>query len=81
MMVITSGRSQRHVSAIADHLRRRLKEEGFGPVRIEGLPRCNWVLIDAGDIIIHAFRPETRSFYSLEKMWSVSPPNNDRAIS
>jgi ribosome-associated protein len=73
-MVVASGRSQRHVGAVADHLSKRLKEEGFGRVRVEGLPQCDWVLIDAGDVIVHIFRPEVREFYNLEKMWSADRP-------
>lgn len=78
-MVVTSGRSHRHVAAIADHLVRDLKEAGFGPVRIEGLPHCDWVLIDLGDVIVHIFRPEVREFYNLEKMWSAEPYSDRRA--
>jgi len=70
-MVVASGRSHRHVGAIADHLLRDLKEGGFGNARVEGLPQCDWVLIDAGDVIVHVFRPEVRSFYNLEKMWAA----------
>jgi ribosome-associated protein len=73
VMVIASGRSNRHVGAMADHLVRKLKDSGHGNVAIEGLKTCDWVLIDAGDVIVHLFRPEVRSFYDLEKMWSVSP--------
>ena len=73
-MVIASGRSQRHVGAVADHLIRKLKDEGFGRTRVEGLPQCDWVLIDAGDVIVHVFRPEVREFYNLEKMWSADRP-------
>ena len=73
-MVVSSGRSQRHVGAIADHLIRRLKDEGFGRARVEGLPHSDWVLIDAGDVIVHIFRPEVREFYNLEKMWSADRP-------
>ena len=73
VMVIASGRSNRHVGAMADHLVRKLKDAGHGKVSIEGLKTCDWVLIDAGDVIVHLFRPEVRSFYDLEKMWSVSP--------
>ena len=69
-MVIASGRSQRHVSAMADKVLRRLKETGFGAARCEGQPACDWVLIDAGDVIVHLFRPEVRSFYNLERVWS-----------
>jgi ribosome-associated protein len=73
-MVVASGRSHRHVGAIADHVLRDLKEAGFGSARVEGLPQCDWVLIDAGDVIVHVFRPEVRSFYNLEKMWSAEAP-------
>lgn len=71
-MVVASGRSHRHVSAVADHLLRDLKEKGFGNPKVEGLQNGDWVLIDSGDVIIHIFRPEVRSFYNLEKLWSVS---------
>lgn len=70
-LVIASGRSQRHVGAIADHLLRMLKDEGYGKARVEGLPACDWVLIDTGDVIVHLFRPEVRSFYNIEKIWEV----------
>jgi len=73
-MVLASGRSQRHVGAVADHLIKRLKDEGYGRARVEGLPQCDWVLIDAGDVIVHVFRPEVREFYNLEKMWSADRP-------
>ena len=73
-MVLASGRSQRHVGAVADHLVRKLKDEGYGRARIEGLPQADWVLIDAGDVIVHIFRPEVREFYNLEKMWSADRP-------
>ena len=73
-MVVASGRSQRHVGAVADHLVRKLKQEGYGRARVEGLPHCDWVLIDAADVIIHIFRPEVREFYNLEKMWSADRP-------
>ena len=73
-MIITSGRSHRHVGAIADRVLQGLKEAGFGPARVEGLPACDWVLIDAGDVIVHIFRPEVRGFYNLEKMWGADRP-------
>lgn len=69
-MIIASGRSQRHVSAIAEQVMRRLKEAGLRKVRCEGQPACDWVLIDAHDVIVHLFRPEVRSFYNLERIWS-----------
>ncbi|PYE88043.1 ribosome-associated protein [Phyllobacterium leguminum] len=68
-MVIASGRSHRHVTAVADQLLRTLKEAGYGNTRVEGLANGDWVLIDAGDIIIHLFHPEMREFYNIEKMW------------
>lgn len=70
-MIVASGRSHRHVGALADHLLRLLKEHGLGKAKVEGLPHCDWVLIDAGDIIVHLFRPEVRAFYNIEKIWSV----------
>lgn len=70
-MIVASGRSHRHVGALADHLLRTLKEQGLGRAKIEGLPHCDWVLIDAGDVIIHLFRPEVRLFYNIEKIWAV----------
>ncbi len=70
-MIVASGRSQRHVGALADHLLRLLKEHGLGKAKVEGLPHCDWVLIDAGDVIVHLFRPEVRTFYNIEKIWSV----------
>ncbi len=69
-MIIASGRSTRQVASIAQKLAEKVKHEGFGPVRLEGLPAADWVLIDAGDVVIHLFRPEVRSFYNLERMWS-----------
>lgn len=70
-MIITSGRSHRHVGAVSDRLLRDLKDNGFGNAHVEGLPNCDWVLIDTGDHIVHIFRPEVREFYNIEKMWSA----------
>ena len=70
-LIVASGRSHRHVAALADRLLRTLKEQGYGKARVEGMPHCDWVLIDAGDVIVHLFRPEVRSFYNIEKIWSV----------
>jgi len=67
------------VGAVADYLLRDLKKAGFGTVKIEGLPACDWVLLDAGDVIIHIFRPEVREFYNLEKMWQVSDLGKDNS--
>ena len=74
-MLIASGRSSRHVSAIADHLADKLKEGGYGRPRLEGQTACDWVLVDAGDVIVHLFRPEVREFYNLEKMWTSELSN------
>ena len=78
-LVIACGRSHRHVGAMADHLLRNLKDEGFGRARVEGLPHCDWVLIDAGDVVVHLFRPEVRAFYNIEKIWSVDSPHRAEA--
>ena len=69
-MVIATGGSNRHVGALADHTAEKLKHAGQ-KLAIEGVPQCDWVLIDAGDIIVHLFRPEVREFYNLEKMWGA----------
>lgn len=75
-MVIGSGRSTRQVAAMAQKLAEKVKQAGFGPVKLEGLPAADWVLIDAGDVVVHLFRPEVRSFYNLERMWAFgdAPP-------
>jgi len=78
-LVVASGRSHRHVGAMADHLLRALKDEGYGRARVEGLPGCDWVLIDTGDVIIHLFRPEVRTFYNIEKIWAVDSPHRTQA--
>ncbi|WP_404479503.1 ribosome silencing factor [Novosphingobium sp. BL-52-GroH] len=74
-MVIGSGRSTRQVAAMAQKLGERLKQGGFGSPRIEGLPAADWVLVDAGSVVIHLFRPEVRSFYNLERMWGFDGPS------
>ena len=79
-MVVASGRSSRHVGAIADQLVDKLKEAGHRDLRIEGLPQCDWVLVDAGDVVVHVFRPEVRSFYNLEKLWSDHAPHERIAV-
>ena len=75
-MIIASGRSARHVTAIADHIIDRLKEVGADNVSVEGRQQADWILLDVGDVIIHLFRPEIRAFYNLEKMWAVPLPEN-----
>ncbi len=73
-MIITTGRSSVHVASIADRVLKALKEGMKGVPRVEGLSGGDWVLIDAGDIIVHVFRPEVRQFYNLEKMWGSDRP-------
>jgi len=68
-MIIASGRNARHVVAIADHILSKLKDEGLGKIKVEGITNGDWVLLDAGDIIIHLFKPEVREFYALERIW------------
>lgn len=68
-MIVASGRSHRHVGAIADQLVEVLKKAGLRDLRVEGKKACDWVLVDTGDVIVHLFRPEVRSFYNIEKMW------------
>ena len=79
-MIVASGRSHRHVSAVAEHLIRALKEAGHGAARVEGMSGADWVLIDSGDVIVHIFRPEVREFYNLEKMWSSEIPRERMVI-
>ncbi len=74
-LVIASGRSVRHVSALADHVLRALREIGLGRVATEGMSSGDWILMDAGDVIVHLFRPEVREFYDLEKIWSIALPD------
>jgi len=69
-MVVATGRSQRHVASIADKVVEGVKESGVRGIRVEGMRQADWVLIDAGSVIVHVFRPEVRAFYNLEKMWS-----------
>jgi ribosome-associated protein len=73
-LVIASGRSARHVTSIAEHLARRLKEAGYGTRPVDGAGSGDWVLVDAGDVIVHVFRPDVRRYYDLEGMWSVPEP-------
>ncbi|MEM7422989.1 MAG: ribosome silencing factor [Pseudomonadota bacterium] len=80
-MVIASGRSSRHVGAIAEKLIDRLKEENGTSPRAEGVETGDWILIDAGDVIVHIFRPEVREFYQLEKIWMTAPDATARAAS
>jgi ribosome-associated protein len=71
-MIVASGRNARHVNAMADYALEALKNSGIKEVQMEGAPACDWVLIDAHDVIVHLFRPEVREFYNLEKMWQAA---------
>ena len=79
-MVIATGTSQRHVGAMTDHIHRNLKARGVKGIAIEGIPQCDWVLIDAGDVIVHLFRPEVRDFYNLEKIWLAPEFTDDEMV-
>jgi ribosome-associated protein len=72
-MIVTTGRANRHVGAIAENVTKALKETGIKSIHVEGLPNCDWVLIDSGDVIVHVFRPEVREFYNLERLWTQNP--------
>jgi ribosome-associated protein len=73
-MVVASGRSQRHVAAVSDRVIKDLEEAGLPNIKVEGMRQADWVLIDACDVIVHVFRPEVRTFYSIEKMWAGGKP-------
>jgi ribosome-associated protein len=78
-MIIATGRSNTHVGAIAERVIKALKELGVAAPRVEGLANCDWVLVDAGDAVVHLFRPEVRQFYNLEKMWGRDRPSERQA--
>jgi ribosome-associated protein len=69
-VIIVTGRSSRHVNSISHNISEELKKHGYKDIKMEGMPSCDWVLIDAGDIIINVFRPEVRDFYNIEKIWT-----------
>ena len=79
-MVIATGRSNTHVGAIADRIVRSCKAAGLATPKVEGVPNCDWVLVDASDIIVHIFRPEVREFYNLEKMWGGDRPGEEETM-
>ncbi len=79
-MILANGTSLRHVGALADYVVDVLKAAGYSSISVEGKEGCEWVLVDAGDIIVHVFKPEVRSYYNLEKMWSVSLPSAEVAF-
>lgn len=78
-MIIATGRSNVHVGAMADHVIQAVKDSGLQAPRVEGLQHCDWVLVDAGDVIVHLFRPDVRQFYNLEKMWGRDRPGERHA--
>jgi ribosome-associated protein len=77
-MVVTTGRSNRHVGAVAENVAKGLKEAGQKKLHVEGLTNCDWVLIDTGEVVLHVFRPEVREFYNLERLWAQSPSDEPR---
>jgi ribosome-associated protein len=79
-MIVASGRSHRHVASIADKLAKQLREAGYGRPRVEGTDNNDWVLVDAGTIIVHVFRPEVREFYNIEKMWLAARPEDNSGL-
>ena len=81
VMIIASGRSNRHVAALSDYVRKGLKDSGLTDVGVEGAEKADWVLLDAGDVILHLFRPEVRAFYNLEKIWSLPLPESLQGLS
>lgn len=76
-IIVASGTSSRHITSMAEKLRERLEARGTTGIRVEGMGQANWVVLDAGDVIVHLFRPEVREFYNIEKMWSVPVPGSD----
>lgn len=72
-VVVTSGRANRHVGAIAENVAKALKEAGVAKIHVEGLTNCDWVLMDCGEVVVHVFRPEVREFYNLERLWTQGP--------
>jgi|GEM_PF-3371293 len=79
-MIIANGASTRQVSAMAQHIRDKLSEAGVKQIRVEGMPQCDWVIIDAGDVVVNLFRPEVRDFYQLEKMWLEPMEDSGRSL-
>lgn len=78
-MIVATGRSDRHVGAVAERVLVALKDAGYTKVRSEGMQTCEWVLIDAGDVIVHVFKPEARAFYNLERLWGPERPKEPGA--
>lgn len=78
-LVVTTGRSNRHVGAVAENVAKGLKEAGQKKLHVEGMTNCDWVLIDTGEVILHVFRPEVREFYNIERLWAQTGPDESRA--
>ncbi|HTR14712.1 MAG TPA: ribosome silencing factor [Roseiarcus sp.] len=78
-MIIATGRSSTHVGAIAERVIKACRDAGIPSPKVEGMPHCDWVLLDVKDAIVHIFRPDVRRFYNLEKMWSADRPGEARA--
>jgi ribosome-associated protein len=78
-MVVATGQSSRQVSALGQHLLQAIKKQGLVGITPEGVRQGDWVLIDAGDVIVHLFRPEVREFYNLEKRWGASHEGSDQS--
>lgn len=79
-MIVASGTSTRHVGSMADHIVDAVKKLGVPFAAVEGVPHCEWVLIDVGDVVVHLFRPEIREFYALERLWGSSAVAAGRAV-
>ena len=77
-MVIATGRNSRQLAAMATHLDAKLTKAGVRRVSIEGKGQGDWILLDGGDVVVHLFRPEVRTFYALEKMWGAEMPSPER---
>lgn len=77
-MVIATGRNSRQLAAMASHLDAKLTKAGIKKISVEGAKQGDWVLLDGGDVVVHLFRPEVRSFYALEKMWGAEMPTPER---
>lgn len=78
LMIVASGTSNRHIKSIADSVREKVKKSGLTPLGVEGEDAAEWVLVDLGDIIVHVMLPDTRRFYDLEKLWSMSPDHQEQ---
>lgn len=77
-LVVTTGRANRHVGAIAENVAKGLKEAGQKKLHVEGMTNCDWVLIDTGEVILHVFRPEVREFYNIERLWAQNTQDEQR---